>query len=301
MQRRRLAIAALVCGFGVVVAAQHVAPFAGPPLYDGVVVEDPYKWLSPPSGFAGGAQSAAASGAVQGAKNPDLSVGTPEQPPQAQVFAGQGYLVMPPGTTTINVSIQPVPPPAQPTDGVLAGNVYRFSLTSQSGATISGQASGGVTIVLRGPPSLPSARIERLAGGSWTALKTDPAGTPHMFIAAVTDFGDFAIVAPPGWAPASPGPAGPVKAGPAGPVNAGPAGPGATASTASTDSTGGSAGSATWVLLIAGVALALAVTVVAGVLLARRRRPAVAVPSHRRPRPGPSVNPYRRRPPRRRR
>lgn len=293
MPRRGLALAALACGLVVVVAAQRFAPLAGPPLYDGVVVEDPYKWLSPPAGFAGGAQPATASGAVQGSQSPDLGVGTPEQPPQAQVFAGQGYLVMPPGTTSISVSIQPVPPASQPTDGVIAGNVYRISLTNQSGAAISGQASGGVTIVLRGPPNLPTARIERLTAGSWTALQTDPAGTPHMFTAVVTEFGDFAIVAPIGWVPAN--------AGSSGPGNAGPAGPGATASNAPTASSGGSAGSGSPLVPIIGMALTLAIIIGVGVVLARRKPPAAPATSSRARRPGPPSKPNRGTPPRRRR
>jgi hypothetical protein len=298
MERRRLALAALVCGFGVVVAAQRLAPIAGPPLYDGVVVEDPYKWLSPPAGFAGGAQSASDSGAVQGDKNPDLSVFTPEQPPQAQVFAGQGYLVMPPGTTTIKVSIQPVPATAPPSDGVIAGNVYSFSLTNQDGAALSGSSGGGVTIVLRGPPNLPSATIERLAGGSWTQLQTDPAGTPHMFTAVVTDFGDFAIVAPPGWVPAHEGSSGSSAAGPAGP---GASTSGASTSGAPGSSSAGSSGSGPPLAAIVGIAFALAVIIGVGVLLARRGTPLAPSTSSRQPRFRPPVQPDRGRPPRRRR
>jgi hypothetical protein len=301
MERRRLALAALVCGIGVVVAAQRLAPIAGPPLYDGVVVEDPYKWLSPPAGFSGGAQSATDSGAVQGDKNPDLSVFTPEQPPQAQVFAGQGYLVMPPGTTTIKVSIKPVPATAQPSDGVIAGNVYRFSLTNQNGAALSGSSGGGVTIVLRGPPNLPSATIERLAGGDWTPLQTDPAGTPHMFAAVVTDFGDFAIVAPPDWVPAREGSSGSGAAGPAGP---GASAASASASGAPGSSAAGSSGSGPPLAAIVGIAFALAVIIGVGVLLARRSTPPApptSPTSSRTPRSRPPVKADRGRPPRRRR
>jgi hypothetical protein len=293
MERQRLALAALLCGFAVVVAAQRLAPIAGPPLYDGVVVEDTYKWLSPPSGYEGGAQSASASGAVQGNQSPDLGIGTQEQPPQAQVFAGEGYLVMPPGTTTINVSIKPVAPAAQPADGVIAGNVYRFSLTSQSGAPLSGDASGGVTIVLRGPPDLPSAHIERLAGSTWTPLQTDPAGTPHMFIAVVTDFGDFAIVAPPGWTPAPPGPAATGAAG--------PALPGSAATAPSVDSTAGSTGSTTPIVpIVVGAVALFAILALSGFALAHRDRPiVVAQPTASRP-PRSPTHATRRRPPRRR-
>jgi hypothetical protein len=292
MERRRLALAALLCGFAVIVVSQRLAPIAGPPLYDGVVVEDPYKWLSPPPGYEGGAQSASASGAVQGGQSPNLGVGTQEQPPQAQVFAGQGYLVMPPGTTTINVSIHPVAPVAQPSDGVIAGNVYRFSLTNQNGAPLIGEASGGVTVVLRGPPNLPSAQIERLAGTTWTPLQTDPAGTPHVFTAVVTDFGDFAIVAPPGWTPAPPGQA---------QANAaGPALPGSTATAPTIDSTSGSIGSTTpLALIVVGAALLFAILALSGFALARRKKPAAAAPPTASRRPRPSTHATRRRPPRR--
>jgi hypothetical protein len=294
MAAKRLAFAALVCGFGVVVAAQRLAPIPGPPLYDGVVVEDQYKWLSPPSGYTGGAQSASQSGAVQGGQSPNLSVGTPEQPPQAQVFAGQSYLVMPPGTTSIKVSIQPVPAAAEPSDGVIAGNVYRFSLTNQGGAAVRGDPTGGVTIVLRGPPSLPSAKIERLAGGNWTALQTDPSGTPHMFTAVVTDFGDFALVAPRGWVPDPPGAVPP--------ANVGPAAPGASSAPPTSNATEGSTGSTSTLTLIAGVAFVL-VAVFGGVVLLWLRRtrpkPVIARQSRRPPasRPVPTrrVGPKRRR------
>jgi len=295
MTRRGLAAAALACGFAIVVVAQRLTPITGPPLYDGVVVEDTYRWLAPPPGYAGQPQSAAASGAVQGGQSPNLSVGTPEQPPQAQVFAGQGYLVLPPGTTTINVSIEPVAPAAEPEDGVIAGNVYRFSVTNQGGAAISGNQSGGVTVVLRGPPNLPSATIERLAGGSWTALQTDPAGTPHMFTAVVTDFGDFAIVAPTGWVPASPRAAQPGNVGPAAPQAS-------VAPLAPSPSPEGSTGSPPTVLLIAGLACVLAI-MVGGIafLWLRHDQPKPSVAARPRRAPPPRPVPQRRVGPKRRR
>ena len=295
MRTRWLALVALACGLGVVVAAQRLAPIAGPPLYDGVVVEDEYKWLSPPSGYGGGAQSATAAIPVQGELSPNLAVGTPEQPPQAQVFAGAGYLNMPLGTASINVSVVPVQPATQPTDGVIAGNVYRFSLTGLGGAAVSGQTSGGVTVVLRGPRSLPSATVERLASGTWTPLQTDPAGVPHMFTAVVTDFGDFALVAPPGWAPDPPGPAQAVPVGPAAPASSAPGAGGGHA--------GSAAGSGPPVLLIAGVAVALAL-VVAGVvawLLIRPARPPRRQAARRPPPAARSARGRRTRPPRPRR
>jgi len=293
MKGRGQALAAIVFGLAIVVLAQRLTPVAGPPLYDGVVVEDPYRWLSPPSGFSGGAQGAKGVVPVDGAKSPDLAVGTQEQPPQVQIFAGAGYLVMPPGTTSLNVSIDPVQPTSQPTDGVIAGNVYRISLTNQNGATVGGQSSGGVTIVLRGPPSLPAATVERLSGGTWTKLQTDPAGTPHMFTAVVTDFGDYALVAPSGWVPASQGPAPPVAVGPAAPASTPAAASGNSAPGTSAASSGGS-----W-LPIAGVVAALVLVVVGGVVWLVRPRPAVPRKSERQPRSAPPARVNRKRPPRR--
>jgi hypothetical protein len=191
---------ALICGLVVVVIAQRLAPIGGPPLYDGVVVEDPYKWLSPPPGLLGGAQSVQESDPVGGG---GFGVGTPEQPPQAQVISDLGSLDLPEGTTSVTVSIKPVAAPAtQPQDGVVAGNTYRISVTDQHGATISVKAGSLVTMLFRGPPSLPSATIESFSGGEWTSVQTDPAGVPDMFTAVVPAFGDYALVAPTGWAPA---------------------------------------------------------------------------------------------------
>jgi hypothetical protein len=287
MKRGRLGPAALVCGLALVVVAQRLAPISGPPLYDGVVVEAEYQWLTPPPGYQGGAQSATATVPVAGGQSPNLAVGTQEQPPQAQVFAGAGFLVIPLGTTSIEVSIQPVPPAAQPSDGVIAGNVYRFSLANQSGAVLTGETSGGVTIVLRGPRSLPSATIERLAGGQWTPLQTDPAGTPHTFTAVVTDFGDFTLVAPKGWAP---DPAVLVAPGQVGPV----APAASTASGVPSGQTGSPAESGAPVILIAAVALAVAVVVGAAILLWFLNRPAPRPPSRgsgRAPPPSPRPRP----------
>jgi hypothetical protein len=295
MSRRGLALGAMACGLVVIVAAQRLAPIAGPPLYDGVIVEDPYRWLSPPAGYPGGAQGASASGDVQGTQSPNMSAGTAEQPPQAQVFAGQGYLVMPAGTATIKVSIEPVQPAAQPGDGVIAGNVYRFSLTSQNGGAISGDPTGGVTIVLRGPANLQSATIERFSGSTWTPLQTDPAGSPNMFTAVVTDFGDFALVVPAGWVPASPGPAVPVEVGPAGPQ--------VTPTTTPGSETASPTDSGPPVLLIAGLAVGLALVLIVGFaiwLRSRRPGPARALPV-RRPQPPPRSSPPRRPPVSRRR
>jgi hypothetical protein len=202
MKSRRLAAGALVCGLAVVVIAQRLAPIAGPPLYDGVPVTDPYKWLSPPSGLQGGAQSAHQTDVVADIQA-GLAVGTPELPPQVQVVVDPGALALADATTSVTISIEPVGAPAvQPSDGTVAGNVYRIATVDQAGTAIGFNAGGTATLVLRGPPVLRSATIESFDGGVWTKLHTDPAGIPDIFTATVTGFGDFALVAPAGWKPA---------------------------------------------------------------------------------------------------
>jgi len=203
--RRPLGALALGLGIVVAVAAQRLAPIAGPPLYDGVIVEAPYLWLSPPAGHSGGAQGITQTIQVQGSESPDVAVGTSENPPQIGVFAGAGDLKLPPDTSSIRVSIEPVPAPAQPSAGIIAGNIYRVSLTNQDGLAVTAQTGGGATIELRGPIDSSNATIERFTGSLWVPLASDSAGVPNVYTAVVTDFGDFAIVAQPGWTPAPDG------------------------------------------------------------------------------------------------
>jgi hypothetical protein len=262
MSRRRLGLVAVAFGLAVVVAAQRLAPIGGPPLYDGVIVEAPYVWLSPPAGFSGGAKGVDQTIPVQGGQNPDIGVGTAENPPQAQLVAGAGFLNLPSGTTSIKVSIEPVAPASLPDGKTIAGNVYRVSVTNQAGQPVTGQASGGVTIELRGPATVNAPGIELFAGGKWSELGADSVGQPNMFSAVVTDFGDFALVEPSGWTPD------PQVVG----GQFGPQGPGATVAAGppasqSNDQSGG----LPWLMIgLAAVAVTI-VAVIGGVIVLRRR------------------------------
>ena len=51
---RRTGLAAFALGLGIAAAAQLAAPLATPPLYDGVVVVQPYVYVNPPAGKPGG-------------------------------------------------------------------------------------------------------------------------------------------------------------------------------------------------------------------------------------------------------
>jgi hypothetical protein len=196
------AVRVLIVGCLVVLVAQLLAPLPGPPLYDGVIPVDAYRWLSPPPGGHGGAEGISRVLAVSGSSSPLIALATNEVPPQAQLFGQPGGLTMPPGTTSLTVSITPVPPDIQPTDGHIAGNVYRVTITTQTGVPVTAPASAEVTLVLRHPDiTAADATLSLLANGAWQPLKTD-AALAASFVAVVTSFGDFALISP------GPGPSG---------------------------------------------------------------------------------------------
>lgn len=215
MSRRILAAAAMVGGLLVAAFAQSAAPVAGPPLYDGVVVVAPYVWLSPPPGLHGGARSDHETYPVS---DGGFGAQTSEQPPQAEISVDFGSLQMPSGSKSVTITIRPVPGPGvAPSDGVLAGNVYRIEAVNQDGQAVEVKSGSQITILLRGPSSLLAAYIESYSNGQWTSLETDPVGVPDMYTALVGAFGDYAVVAAdPNWQPIG------EKARPAAPVPATP-------------------------------------------------------------------------------
>jgi hypothetical protein len=194
---RVAALATLGLGLLVAVSAQLAAPFPGPPLYDGVVPLEAYRWLTPPPGQHGGAEGASTTVPVVGNRNPLVTIATPELTPQAQLFAAPGGLILPPGTTSLSVSITPIPAAAQPSEGHIAGNVYRISVTTQAGTPVTALASADVSVVLRSPDeTMTEASVGRLQDGSWQPQPTDPVGLGASFVAIVTQFGDMAVLAP---------------------------------------------------------------------------------------------------------
>ncbi len=226
MSRQRAAgIAALVVGLALVLGARLVPGLGGPPLYDGVVTVGPYQWLNPGPGQQGDPQAAKATVRVIGGENDIVALATPESLPQAQILAVPGSLVLPAGASSLSIAITPVPPPGQPSDGVLGSNVYRFSLTDQTGAVLTARASDKVSIVLRSADeALLNGVVERWDGARWVPLKTDPPGVNGAYLAVVTQFGDFEVVVP---GDASPGPSGAGAPGPSGAAGTSPGAPAA--------------------------------------------------------------------------
>jgi hypothetical protein len=197
--RHRSAILSLLAGLAVIAVARLAAPLASPPLYDGVVVQDPYRYLVPGPNQAGSPTSATLATPVEGSTSPQFAVATTESPPQAQLISAPGAFVLSAGVASVTASIEAVPAAAAPTSGQIAGNVYRFSVADESGAPLAvGPAAGTQpTLVLRAPDGVSTAIIARLDGGGWQELPTQPAGQPGIFVTTVTALGDFAVIAGP--------------------------------------------------------------------------------------------------------
>ena len=182
-------------GLGLAALSRVLVPGA-PPLYDGVVVNEPYRWLEPPPGGLGGAQGFSSTDNLEAGGSPLIAAQTPEQPPQASVFAPPGALDLPPGTTSLKTTITPIPAQGTPGSGHIAGNVYRIQITNQNGLATTAPADAFVSVVMRGPEGTTEATIERFENGGWRPLETDHAGYTSGFLSIVTEFGDFALVAP---------------------------------------------------------------------------------------------------------
>lgn len=237
--RRVFTSIVLVTGLAMTALGQLQSGGHPAPLFDGLVVEDPYRFVEPPPGGAGDPFAASEAETVRDGSVPLLAIATDELPPQAQLIAQADAFEIGPGTTSIVVSIQPL----APGDRQVAGNVYRFAANDQTGAALPIVPGALVTIVLRGSQPDPGATVGRRDGAQWLTLPTQHGGLPDLYAANIDRLGDFAVLtsAGPGGTGASPSAAGTSPAPSMGP------GDGA-----------GGAGTATWAV----VALAVAALVI---------------------------------------
>ncbi len=164
MDGRRGAGLTLALGFVLLVLAGRAAPVGQPPLYDGVVVEDPYRYLQPPSGAA------------------------------AQLIADEGAFVIPSGTASVVTTIRPIAPPAPVPSGALAGNVYEVRVASEGGIDLAIPPGKTVTVVLRSPNGVTNGTLFRFSGTAWAAVKTVNGGLPDLYATNSTELGDFAVI-----------------------------------------------------------------------------------------------------------
>ncbi|MGZ6299395.1 MAG: hypothetical protein ACXWMN_02735, partial [Candidatus Limnocylindria bacterium] len=194
---RRLAILAVgVMGTGLVAiaATQMVAPIISP-LFDGVVVNDPYRYLSPPPGADGSPTSADTSVPIQGTVSPAFAAYTRETPPQAELLAHGGELQLDAEDTALRVMIDPIPPASGQSNPKIVGNIYRFVVTDQSGDGVSLLPRQTITLAMRSPAGLAAGgTISRFADGAWSPRVTQPSGLPDFVITNTDAFGDFAII-----------------------------------------------------------------------------------------------------------
>jgi hypothetical protein len=175
-------------------AIQLTAP-VGVPLFDGVVVQEPYRFLHPGSGQAGAPTSFDQGRTVTGDRSPALAASTLEQPPQAQLIANAGAFQLTAGATEVRAVIEPVDPPVAPPEGAIAGNAYRFSVTDQTGSALTiATCDGCVSLVLRAPDGTGDASIMRLSGDTWTSVETVHAGTVGLYQTNPMALGIMAVV-----------------------------------------------------------------------------------------------------------
>lgn len=189
----RAGILALVLGGAIATVAQLASPI-GVPVYNGVVVQDPYRFLEPGEGQSGDPASFSSEPGLDNGKSRAFVAATTENPPQAQLIALPGAMVPPAGATTMRVSIGAVAPITPPTSGTIVGNVYRFEVTDGSGAPFTVASGGRPTLTLRAPENVTTAQIGHLTDAGWQLLATDHGGALALFATEPAELGDYAVI-----------------------------------------------------------------------------------------------------------
>lgn len=194
MKKARVGWLTAGAGILLLLAAARLAPTWRAPLFDGVVIEDPYRYLEPPSGKPGNPTSVSDTLALDQGASPQLYSGTLETPPQAQMIADRDAFQLPSGTTSIKASITPIKPSAPVTGGRISGNVYRFAVRNQAGANLSLLPGTTITLVLRAPNNVANGTIIHFNGTNWEKVPTDNGGLVDLYAANVTELGDYAVM-----------------------------------------------------------------------------------------------------------
>jgi hypothetical protein len=195
--RIRAALAVLVLGALLIGASQRLGAVASPPLYDGVIVAEPYRYLAPVPNQAGSPTSGKTSQPVVNGSSPAIAASTNESPPQAQLVASPDTFLITPGTTALTLTIDPVAPQTPLPSTSIVGNAYRFAVTDQTGAAVSLREAAPASVVLRAPIGVLDASIVRYTGVGWQSVPTEAAGQPGIFLTNADALGDFALVSNP--------------------------------------------------------------------------------------------------------
>ena len=186
----------LLAGAGLAIAAQAASPI-GVPLYDGVVVQEPYRYLEPGSGQDGDPTSAnlqTEAAGPDGLSKPFVAA-TQEYPPQAQLIAATGAFITTAGAELV-VKIEPIRPTTQPAGSRIAGNVYRIAVLDGSGAAAAIDPQHPPTVSLRAPVEVTNAKLARATADGWETLSTEHGGLFGLSASEVSVLGDFALITP---------------------------------------------------------------------------------------------------------
>jgi hypothetical protein len=183
-------------GWLTMAAGIQVAHPVGIPLYDGLPIQEPYRFLHPSGDQLGSPGFFHDELAISGGTSPTVTAFTSENPPQAQLIGQKGAFTLTAGATTLIVSIAPVDAPAEvPDAGRIAGNVYRFAVTDQAGTPMSvASCSACVTLRLRAPDNVGEAVLKRYADGAWHDIDTIHEGVGGTYVTNVLALGDYAVV-----------------------------------------------------------------------------------------------------------
>jgi hypothetical protein len=186
---------AVIAGTALAVAVQVAAP-VGVPLYDGVSIVEPYRFLHPAGSQSGSPTSFSTSYIVQDGVSPTIVAATTEIPAQVQLVAQEGAFEVPAGVAALQVTITPVEPPDEGPQGSIAGNVYRVRVTDPAGNDVAlAPCDACRTLVMRSPENVTTGSIQRYANGTWTPTVTLHAGLASMYQTNAEALGDFAVVA----------------------------------------------------------------------------------------------------------
>lgn len=196
---RRLGASVMVLAAALLAIAWSAGPHS-PPLYDGLVgPAGPYRYLNPPRGLGAvhrNPTSGSTTERVTSGKFTESALQTKERVPQALLQLGDGAVKVPPGVTTVRLSVRPVPPPGPVSDGVLDGNVYLFQATGNNGRALTLNPKVGGLLELRKTGQELSAQMELYNNGRWIPLSTLSFVNAYYLATDARRFGYYALIGP---------------------------------------------------------------------------------------------------------
>lgn len=191
----RVGAALVALGLGLIALIQMSQSVAGLGLYDGLNLDEPYRYVAPAAGQLGGPNTAMSTLTADGQTSPTMVVATSEQPPQAQLIAKPGTFAISPAVTGVTVTVTPVAPSsAEAAGATIVGNVYRYAVVDQAGNPLALAPGGEFSVVLRSPSSHAAVAIARWDGAAWQQLTTGQGPSAGIFNATASELGDYALL-----------------------------------------------------------------------------------------------------------